>query len=144
MRPRRPETRAAGRRLRRGQALVEFAIALPIFLLIFLAIVEGAAFAFNYANIQHAAQEGGRLAALASTNDEDEVKERVVARAVPVKVDPDTVTVEVNAGDKQFADRAYGDRVSVSLVHDYRPVAVLVFGGVAAVPLSAQTEFTVE
>jgi hypothetical protein len=50
------------RRRSRGQSLVEFALVLPIFLLLFFAIVDFGSAIFTYNSLTNAAREGARLA----------------------------------------------------------------------------------
>ncbi len=61
---------------RRGQALVEFALVLPIFLLIVLAVFDVGRLVFTYNSITNGAREGVRLAIVNQT------QASVVARAV--------------------------------------------------------------
>lgn len=51
-----------GRPRARGQALVEFAFALPVFLLLFMGIVDLGTAVFTYNSLTNAAREGARLA----------------------------------------------------------------------------------
>lgn len=46
----------------RGQSLVEFALILPLFLLLFMAIVDFGTAVFTYNSLTNAAREGARLA----------------------------------------------------------------------------------
>jgi Flp pilus assembly protein TadG len=52
----------SGRRRRRGQGLVEFALVAPIFLLILMAVFDFGRGIFIYTSITNAAREGARLA----------------------------------------------------------------------------------
>ena len=58
---RRPTGNSGGERPR-GQSLVEFAVVLPIFLLLFMAIVDLGSAVFTYNSLTNAAREGARLA----------------------------------------------------------------------------------
>jgi hypothetical protein len=131
----------------RGQAVVEFAIAAPIFILVLVAVIEAGAFAFTYSSLQHAVQEGGRVAALPGTADVVDVRNRVVDRAAPVTVDPVAVSVDLNGAacdDACFDTRAPGDRIRVGLTYAYRPVSASVLGmGTFDLP-SIVVEFMVE
>jgi Flp pilus assembly protein TadG len=57
----RPPTRRSNRR-RRGQALVEFALVIPIFLLVMVALFDLGRAVFAYNTLTNAAREGVRLA----------------------------------------------------------------------------------
>ena len=56
--------RARGHRGRRGQALVEFALVIPIFLLLLVAIFDLGRAVFAYNTLTNAAREGARMAAV--------------------------------------------------------------------------------
>jgi len=51
-----------GRSARRGQALVEFALVFPIFILILVAVFDVGRLIFTYNSLTNAAREGARLA----------------------------------------------------------------------------------
>jgi Flp pilus assembly protein TadG len=53
---------APGNERRRGQSLVEFAVVLPIFLLLFMAIIDLGSAVFTYNSLTNATREGARLA----------------------------------------------------------------------------------
>ena len=55
-----PRRLAAGRS-RRGQTLVEFALVLPVFLLMLFAVIDGGRFVFLSSALSNAAREGARL-----------------------------------------------------------------------------------
>lgn len=61
-----PTTRHRGkpRRWMRGQALVEFALALPIFLLIVFGAIDLGRFVYGHSTLSQAAREGARLGAV--------------------------------------------------------------------------------
>ena len=48
---------------RRGQALVEFALVLPVFLMILFGIIDGGRYVFQNNVLSQAAREGARVAA---------------------------------------------------------------------------------
>jgi Flp pilus assembly protein TadG len=54
-------TRRPKRRRTRGQSLVEFALILPVFLLMFFGIVDGARYVYLNSVLSQAAREGARL-----------------------------------------------------------------------------------
>jgi len=61
-------TRLARRKRRRGQALVEFALVLPVFLLLLLIAVDFGRLFFSYIEINNAAREGASYAAQSPTD----------------------------------------------------------------------------
>lgn len=52
----------------RGQSLVEFALVVPIFLLLFFAIIEAGRFVFYYEVLNNATREGARYAIVHGSN----------------------------------------------------------------------------
>lgn len=55
-------------RSKRGQALAEFALVVPIFLLLLLGIIEAGRFMFFYETLNHATREGARYAIVNGSN----------------------------------------------------------------------------
>ncbi|MGH2498878.1 MAG: TadE/TadG family type IV pilus assembly protein [Candidatus Limnocylindria bacterium] len=85
----------------RGQALVEFALALPLLLVFALAIVLVAQIGVARLALEHAAAEGARTGAL--TNDDALIRESVMAAAAPL----DAAAIEIAidpAGDEPPRD----------------------------------------
>jgi Flp pilus assembly protein TadG len=136
----------------RGQALVEFALIIPIFLAVLLGLMEGAYYAFTLNSLDRAVQEGGRHAAIvpppigtgAATI--TAVQIRVSDSATGLTVTPSSVSVSVNgcATAACFTARTTGDRVRVAFTYSHTPVTAAVFSGSASFPLDFQTEYTVE
>ena len=64
------------RRLSRqdGQGLVEFAVVFPIFIFLVFMMIDGGLLMGRYSNINHAANEGARLLAVAGTGNESLVR----------------------------------------------------------------------
>ena len=140
-----------GRRGGWGQSTVEFALGLPIFLLAVAALLEGARAVYANAALTHAVHEGGRVAALARTVDEDAVKTAVNRSqflSLPrLNVPTADVTVAVNGSDgttKLYTARLPGDRVRVTARYSYRPIFFGLWPNGAAVVLSGATEPTPE
>jgi hypothetical protein len=152
--------KSARRRRSRGQALAEMAIAVPVFVLVMIAIIEGGAFALTVTTVEHATQRGGRAAALdpcppstplcsPGRMSETDVKNLVINEAsiaaltvVPGDI---TITIECDASPcNSFTNRVAGERVRVVTSVTYRPITALVFGGSAAFPMTLSTVYTVE
>jgi hypothetical protein len=123
----------------RGQAMVELAFTLPIFLVILLGLVEGGRYVFYSETLNHAAREGARYAIIHGENAEDgiptgppddpssaAVKQAVRDAAVGLGepsaiVIPDPIYRPGNNGR--------GSLVTVTLVYTYTPI-VPVFGSI--------------
>jgi Flp pilus assembly protein TadG len=81
----------------RGASAVEFAILIPVIVMLFFAIFEfGIAFN-NYIALTHAAREGARLAAVAE--EEDIIKQEIIKRAPTVSIEEDDIEI-VGLNDK--------------------------------------------
>jgi Flp pilus assembly protein TadG len=148
------------RRDERGQTLVEIAIAVPIFMLIVLALFEGGAFAFTFTTMERATQDGGRFAALPdgpaerdidgdTDVDEDDVKAYVIERTEPASVtlDPTDITITVTGcptAPCTYTARATGERLRLVVTYEYNPLTANVFGSGTVFTLTATTEFMVE
>jgi Flp pilus assembly protein TadG len=105
----------------KGQALVEFALLVPIFLLLLFAIVDFGMGFYSWIEVTHAAREGARLGAVQATSVEieDRVYETV---SLPNEATRMTVTV-INA------QGGPGESVEVQVDYDYdliTPLAGLV------------------
>ena len=68
----------------RGQTLAEFALAIPLFFLVFLGVAEGGYYVVATTIVSHATQEGARYGVLDSTASRDDIRTRVQNRAAPV------------------------------------------------------------
>ncbi len=115
----------------RGQAMVEFALAVPLFLLLVIAVVEARRVIFTFGTLAHAVNEGARLAALPSTANVAAVKDRVVKTATVVGIDEGNIEVEVedySGSTKLYTARATGDRIRVVATHTFEPVVSYIFG----------------
>lgn len=77
---------------RRGQSLVEFALILPVFILLLLGIVDLGRGVFAYNTVSNAAREGARLAIVDQTI--SHVRDEASTAAVSLGIDPADVTVD--------------------------------------------------
>ena len=110
----------------RAQALVEFALVLPVLLVLALAIVELSELGVARLALEHAAAEGARTGAL--TNDDRLIRASVTAAAAPL----DTHSVEV-AIDPPEAQRGSDPRGTLLFVRlRYAIAAPLSFIGLPA------------
>ena len=127
----------AGRRPERGSVLAEFALVLPLLLILLFGVLE-LGIAFNRAQaVEAAAREGGRLASISSSNGAD-----VVARVnealdgIPLDAAP-TVTVAPGG----CAGRE-GQSVTVTVAYVHNVTIPLLFS--RDVPLTSQAVFRCE
>jgi len=76
----------------RGQTLVEFALILPIFVLVLVGIFDGGRLVFAYHTVNNAAREGGREATVNQTL--SDIQARAAQHAVALDIDPTSVYVD--------------------------------------------------
>jgi hypothetical protein len=139
--------RGRGRRESRGQTLVEFALVVPLFLLVVLAIAEGGYFVVATTIVSNATHEGARLGVLESTNNNNVVKNRVIEAANPVVgLDPSQISVCIDGTactETDYADREVGQRLTVTTDYKHKPLVGYVFGDVEF-DVPAEAELLVE
>ncbi len=128
------EPASLGRRRARGAALVEFAIALPVLLVILLGIIDLGRVFYAYEALANAAREGARVCALTRTCDDAEAEARVKLELA----DWITVTqVRVNYSDP---GRSMGSPVTVTAASTFELVTPLmseIVGGDVDLEVSA-------
>lgn len=95
-----------------GQALVEFALVLPVLLVLAFAMVQLADLGVTRLALEHAAAEGVRTGAL--TNDDELIRDSVAAAAAPLRA-ADVHVVVVPAQDE--VPRTGDPRGSLIRVH---------------------------
>ena len=110
----------------RAQALVEFALVLPILLVLALAIAELSEVGVARLALAHAAAEGARTGAL--TNDDREVRASVDAAAAPL--DPKRLEISIDPPEPQRGSDPRGTLLRVHL--GYAVAAPLSFLGLPA------------
>ncbi|GAG91891.1 unnamed protein product [marine sediment metagenome] len=102
----------------KGASAVEFALILPILIILVFGIVQfGIAFN-NYITITHAAREGARIAAVDLNN--TDLKNIIIERAYPVPITPDDITIitplGTNIGDPVEVEITYNISITIPLV----------------------------
>jgi Flp pilus assembly protein TadG len=101
----------------RGSAVVEFALVVPLLLLVALALVQVAVVGRDRVLVEHAARTGARLAAV---DPDDHAVRAAVASALP-PLDASSATIAIERGG------AFGDPVRVRVSYDV-PVAMPLAG----------------
>lgn len=102
----------------RGAAAVEFAIILPLLVVLVFGIVQFA-LAYNRAQGLHAAaREGARVAALPQTTS-GQIASRVQDALVGVLPDPGAAAVSVSPGTSQPCNLRAGQNVTVTVTFDH-------------------------
>ena len=140
------QTTSSERRTRsRGQSLAEFALAIPLFMLVFLGVAEGGYFVVSSTIVSHATHEGARLGVLKGKTETD-LKGKVISAAAAVTmIAPGDISVCINGscGSSQYAGRKAGDTLRVATTYTHQPLVSYVFPGVTW-PANTQAELWVE
>lgn len=136
----------------KGQALVEFALVIPIFLLIVVALFDVGRAVFTYNTLTNAAREGARLAIV--NQDTDSIINRAKHASAIVELDVPNITVDFYqvAADgtpdtsKVCEPAAVGCLAVVKFEATYRPITPIVgsflFG--SGVTFTAKSVLSVE
>lgn len=122
----------------RGQALVEFALVLPVLLVVALAIAELSTLGVARLALEHAAAEGARTASL--TNDDRLARASITAAAAPL--DGAGVTVVIDPPQPQRGSDPRGTLVHVRL--GYAIAAPLSFIGLPALIVRGEAARSME
>jgi hypothetical protein len=136
----------------RGQALVEFALVIPLFLLLMVALFDMGRAVFAYNTLTNAAREGARMAIV--NQDKPSIIERAKSQTAIVELNDPSVSVgffQMAAdGTPDYADPcdlvAVGCLAVVSFQATYQPITPLVgnlIGG-GGVTFTAQSILSVE
>ena len=142
---RRPMTRA--RRRREGQSLVEFAVTLPIFLLLLAGIVDFGLGLYSQMTVINAAREGARLGVV-QPGDVTAIRDRVESMSGGLDLSKlnVTITCERPSGSSFVACSSpqwqSGDAVVVDVDYDYRMIWPLAFGN--RIGLSSSVQMRIE
>lgn len=130
--------RHRSRRGRRGQSLVEFALVIPVFLLILFAIFDFGALLYSRMTVINAAREAARAATLLATPTYTEGQIQSVASS---RADgaagglPVTTTATCGACDP-------GDFVTVTVAYDHAMIFPLLFG--STIQMSSTVQMVLE
>ncbi|MBF7082487.1 pilus assembly protein [Desulfallas sp. Bu1-1] len=79
----------------RGQALVEFALILPLVILLLMAIFEFGSIFHSYLVITNASRDGARIGIVGEYTDEEDLKQKV--KDMCAALDQSEITVDVNS-----------------------------------------------
>jgi hypothetical protein len=134
----------------RGQALVEFALILPVFLLVLMGIFDLGRAVFYSSTLSNAARETAREGIVDQTC--SHLQDRAADRA-SVAMDDVTVTVVWLDGDgaqtrtcqpAPAGEAGLGDRVLVTLDYDYRAATPIIGNLVGTIHMRSESTFPVE
>ncbi len=133
---------------RRGQAVVEFALILPLFLLLVFGAIEFGRVMVRIHLLTNAAREGARIGTLPG-NLESEVHQRIddflVAAGMASGTWTRTVVIKDGDGVERaggLADAQQGDHVEVSVSHNFQVLTGSIVPGLSGIiPLNATCVF---
>ena len=122
----------------KGQSLIEFAIILPLLLLILMGILEFGIMLNSYLSINNSAREGARLGIVNGSNLEIE---QLITNISP-NLNTENLTVNITPLD---ANRKSGDTLSVEVIYNYQ-VTIPIISNILndVVVLKAQTSMRIE
>jgi Flp pilus assembly protein TadG len=127
------------RRLRpsppRGQTLVEFALILPIFILILVGIFDGGRLVFAYHTVNNAAREGGREATVNQTI--TDIQARAAEHAVALGIAPADVVVDFRKPTTPDTANSCDSAVGTPQIYGCLAVVTVTYDYVPAIPLMA-------
>ena len=103
------------RRKERGQELVEYALILPIMMLILMGILDLGRAVYYYSALHNSAREGARYGVI---NPEDPEGIEAVVRNYAVALEPAELTVLISSPDE--------DTVRVTLTYQFTPITPIV------------------
>jgi Flp pilus assembly protein TadG len=119
---------------RSGQSLAEFALVLPIFLVLFFAVFDLGSAVFTFNSLTNAAREGARLAIV--NQDTASIIARAETQVSVAEINAPNVTIDFynadpddgtpNTSDPCAAPIAYGCLAVVSFESTYRPLTPII------------------
>jgi Flp pilus assembly protein TadG len=130
---------------RRGQALVEFCLVVPIFLLLLSGVIDFGFLLFQRMSVINAAREGARAAAMVydASTAVTVAQQTAVSAAAQGAISISTSSVSVVCTDKSGTNEScnvakQGDSVRVTVSYTYHTFFPLLLG--ATIPLSASVQ----
>ena len=142
---------------RRGQALVEFALIVPIFILLMVGVFDFGRAVYAYNTISNAARQGARLAIVDQTI--PHIQDRAASSAVSLGIDPTDVTVDFRsmstpgtpasctgavAGDDNNLGSIVFCIAVVTVGYEYDAATPLISNLVGPISLEGESQFKVE
>lgn len=122
----------------KGQSLVEFALIIPVVLLILLGILEFGMMLNSYLTISNASREGARQGAIGSSDSDIQAK----IMEISPNLDDMDILVEITPTE---GSRRRGDMVTISITYNYEVINPLISSIINnSVQLKSQTSMRVE
>ena len=140
------------RRDARGQSLVEFALILPLFVVILVGLFDGGRLVFDYNTVNNAAREGAREATVNQTL--SEIQDRAAQHAVALAIAPADVyvdyrlasspTVESSCDSAVGTPQIYGCLAVVRVSYSYTAATPIIGALVGPIVVTGEARFPVE
>jgi hypothetical protein len=117
----------------RGQTLVEFALILPIFLVVLMGIFDAGRLVFAYHTVNNAAREGGREATVNQTV--ADIQGRAAQHGVALDLSPTTVYVDFRLASDPDNDDSCDAALGTPAIFGCLAVVRVTYDYVAATPI---------
>lgn len=125
---------------RSGQAAVEFALSIMVFLMIMMGIFDFGRAIFEFHTLSNAVREGARYAVIQS-HDDAGIRERVKDAAVGLRLTDDDIAIDPSPA------RTGGEAVTIIARTEFQPITPLIapfMGADGHIDLSAKSTMDVE
>jgi Flp pilus assembly protein TadG len=122
----------------KGQALVEFAVILPLLLLLIMGIIEFGLMLNSYLTVRNVSREGARAGIVGSTN--AEIENTIISTSPNLEESKLTINITPTEGSRKS-----GDTLTVQLTYKYElivPIISSLLGN--EIDLKAQTSMRIE
>lgn len=140
--------RTTKRHRARGQTLAEFALVLPVLLLVMMGILDFGRVVFAYNNLSNAARDGARVAIVDQTvtSGVSAAAQKAADVATGLGVDPATdVDVVYEAPDGSACPNHYlGCTATVTVRHEFRAITPIIGNIIGVIDLESSTVLTIE
>ncbi len=124
----------------RGQALVEFALVVPLLLVLLVGTIDFGRAVFAYNSVSNAARSGARTAIVDQTAGDVEA----AARAEAVGLDPLTVTASYAHAGSACAPIKIGCIATVQVQHQWVPATPILGGVIGPITITSTSQMPVE
>ena len=136
-------------RASRGQTLVEFALVLPVFLLVFMGIVDFGRAIYTYNTLSNSAREGARVAIVDQrvSGGVSAAARRAADLSLTLSVDPATdvdVVYTEPIANGACPSRAIGCIATVTVRDQYRAITPIISNIIGPINLEASTALVIE
>jgi Flp pilus assembly protein TadG len=138
--------RWSGRRRSSGQSMVEFALILPLFLLLVFGVLDFGRAVYADSTITNAAREGARFGMIApSPTSAIQVKVQQYAASLAIPTSNVSVSCVTADGANDCANAQAGDQITVAVTYAFVPVVVNIGGFVdPSLTLAGQATMVVQ